>query len=475
MYQRILLSAALGCAALLSFPDTSHAQRFGWGFGGRNFSYGNYGYNNWGTGYGNMGYPYSSGWGWNSPYSYRGMSNYSYPYASGYNYPYSYGYTYTQPYYSGYSGNYTQPYTSGYYSAPTYYGATGYAGDTFASDTRDSGYQSFYRGPDQLNNQAQVRVTVPDPNAQVWIDNTPTQQRGFERWFVSPPLESGKQYMYTIKATWMQDGREVTREKKVDVNAGRTAAADFGAPRRDVTGSERDFSAPGTATQESGTNLVLGKVVSAKNNQVVITDLDGSNRRTFTVGPNADVLVNGSTGTLEGLRPGMTVQLHTQEGAPTIATRITTTQQGDRRDGSDTERDRLNNDRRDLDNTQRDQDRLNNRSDRRDLGTTPSDRTTTPAGTDRSATPRDTTPGSTTPSTTTPGTTTPGTTTPRSTAPGGRSSGGTSGTGSTSGTSGSTTSPGGTGSTSGTGTTGSGTSGTGGTSGSTTPSGGTSR
>ena len=31
MYQRLLLSAALGCAALLSFPDTSHAQRGGWG------------------------------------------------------------------------------------------------------------------------------------------------------------------------------------------------------------------------------------------------------------------------------------------------------------------------------------------------------------------------------------------------------------------------------------------------------------
>jgi len=175
MYQRLLLSAALGCAALLSFPDTSHAQRFGRGYGGRNFSYGNYGYNNWGSGYGNMGYPSSSGWGWNSPYSYQGWGN-----NYGSNYPYSYGYSYSQPYSSGYSGySYAQPYSSGYYSAPTYYGTTGYAGDTFASDTRNSGYQSFYRGPEQLGNQAQVRVTVPDPNAQVWIDNTPTQQRGF--------------------------------------------------------------------------------------------------------------------------------------------------------------------------------------------------------------------------------------------------------------------------------------------------------
>ena len=45
--------------------------------------------------------------------------------------------------------------------------------------------------------------------------------------FVSPPLEKGQRYHYTIRASWMENGKEVSREKKVDVEPGREFTVNF--------------------------------------------------------------------------------------------------------------------------------------------------------------------------------------------------------------------------------------------------------
>jgi uncharacterized protein (TIGR03000 family) len=50
---------------------------------------------------------------------------------------------------------------------------------------------------------------------------------GTERVFSSPPLEAGKDFVYTIRAAWMQDGREVSEEKTLIVTAGQPLVADF--------------------------------------------------------------------------------------------------------------------------------------------------------------------------------------------------------------------------------------------------------
>src|SRR5262245_3963279 len=71
-----------------------------------------------------------------------------------------------------------------------------------------------------------LRVTVPE-NAKLEIDGMKTTQTSSVRLFESPPLASGKKYSYTVKASWMENGKEVTREQTVSVQAGRESAVDL--------------------------------------------------------------------------------------------------------------------------------------------------------------------------------------------------------------------------------------------------------
>ena len=120
----------------------------------------------------------------------------------------------------------------GYGSAPVVgdYGGNPYYSDSVAGypnipATGDS-RQSFY-SPAGMSNRATVRVALPNPNAKVYFDDETTTQSGTNRVFNSPTLEPDKSYTYTVRATWMEDGKEVTRTKDVKVQAGRAATVDF--------------------------------------------------------------------------------------------------------------------------------------------------------------------------------------------------------------------------------------------------------
>jgi uncharacterized protein (TIGR03000 family) len=179
--------------------------------------------------YGMRGY-YGGGYnsGYYSPYTY-GYSGWTSPAWYAYNYPYStYNYGWTSAYAYPYSTNY---YTYGYPS----YGINSYVApaswDTsnpqYSQAARDlNTYRSFY-SPSQGGTDAMIKVEVPDPNARVYFDDAPTRQMGTERVFTSPPLDANKSYTYTVRATWMENGREVNRSKDVKVQAGRTAMVDF--------------------------------------------------------------------------------------------------------------------------------------------------------------------------------------------------------------------------------------------------------
>ena len=81
-------------------------------------------------------------------------------------------------------------------------------------------YQSFYPpATGQSDNTAQVIVNVP-PDAKVWFDDKPTTSTGAVRQFDSPPLKPGTRYTYDVKASWTENGREVTRTRQVEVSAG---------------------------------------------------------------------------------------------------------------------------------------------------------------------------------------------------------------------------------------------------------------
>jgi uncharacterized protein (TIGR03000 family) len=121
------------------------------------------------------------------------------------------------------------PYWSYYSPYVFWYGPRYDYGAGYGAYGWDGAYDDGYYQPDEAQlqsvpaedrNKARIMAIVPDPEARVWIDNGLTEQKGTERLFLSPPLEPGERYYYLIKATWKENGREVSKEQKVAVRAG---------------------------------------------------------------------------------------------------------------------------------------------------------------------------------------------------------------------------------------------------------------
>jgi uncharacterized protein (TIGR03000 family) len=218
-----ILGAGLATVVLLASPAPSPAQRIGVSFGdGRGgISFGS----------GGTGFYYG-----NSPYSGYRYDRYGYPGYGGYygNYSgYGYGSTYYNPGYSGYRNWGSYP---GYYGYSSDYRSPAYSSGSYnfpAGTYYQSAYPSNYATPmaassaDQANSTAAtVRVQVP-ANAQVWFGDHQTQQTGPNRLFVSPPLQANRDYSYTLRARWMDNGREVDRTRTVKVQPGATVDVNF--------------------------------------------------------------------------------------------------------------------------------------------------------------------------------------------------------------------------------------------------------
>jgi uncharacterized protein (TIGR03000 family) len=69
---------------------------------------------------------------------------------------------------------------------------------------------------------ATLVVTLP-ADATLTIDGNPTTSTSSPRVFVSPPLDPGKEFHYTLKATVMREGKPVEMVEKVNVRAGAQA------------------------------------------------------------------------------------------------------------------------------------------------------------------------------------------------------------------------------------------------------------
>lgn len=132
----------------------------------------------------------------------------------GYGYAPSYGYSY--PYYG--------------YATPSYYAPSYYAPSYDV-------VPSTYAAPANAQPSAQpvtLNVVVPKADAEVFINDTATTSTGTERAFESPALESGKNYQYTIRAQWMENGKRVEQKREVPVTAGQSVTVDFSKPAREV-------------------------------------------------------------------------------------------------------------------------------------------------------------------------------------------------------------------------------------------------
>ncbi|HXG11518.1 MAG TPA: TIGR03000 domain-containing protein [Gemmataceae bacterium] len=325
MRRAALAALAVGLVLLVA-AESAQAQRF-YGRGGFavrtpwfSFGYGTPAY------YYGWGSPYYGGWygtpgygRWYSSYYYPGYTYgwYSRPYYS--RWYYSYGY----PYY--YSSGFSPSYSSGFYGSTyyTYPSTASYAGLERPSGTT----QSFYAGPGPGNDQVLVRVTVPEANARVWIDDHPTQQGGFERVFISPPLPSGRSYSYQIRAAWTQNGQEIIREKQVTFQPGETVTVNFaesGEDRRPgAAGPLRSPPLREVDTAPARTDGAFeGRIMRVADGEVVLTDRDGGNPRTFRLAEGGQVLIDGRRADLSGLQPGMRVVVTPQAGATGVAIRL---------------------------------------------------------------------------------------------------------------------------------------------------------
>jgi uncharacterized protein (TIGR03000 family) len=175
--------------------------------------------------YGGGGYYHGGGYyrgGYYGGYN-RGYYGYGYrPYSYGGYYPY-YGYAYARPYYPYYGGTtvYNYDYAPDVYS----YGVPG-----------PSTAQSFYGPSDTTvtpsSAVAGVRVHVPDPNAELWFNDTPMRQRGEWRSFETPTLTPGKDYSYDARVRWTDPASGAVKEetRHVTVHAGENVTVDFTRP-----------------------------------------------------------------------------------------------------------------------------------------------------------------------------------------------------------------------------------------------------
>jgi uncharacterized protein (TIGR03000 family) len=190
---------------------------WGWrgsrGYYGGYYGDGFYGYysspNRWGVGFGSS-YPY---------YGYYSYPRYSY-YYPGYSY-----YSYDYPSYSYSYPSYSYPRTSSYYEPSM----DSYDGQVMMTPTR-----------------ARLEVIVPEPNAELFIQGQRMTMGGPVRTFISPDLEQGKEYTYTIKLIRNVSGRNEEDIRSVDVRAGSSTTIDFSRP------NTQSMPAPGTRDQVGG-------------------------------------------------------------------------------------------------------------------------------------------------------------------------------------------------------------------------------
>jgi len=74
--------------------------------------------------------------------------------------------------------------------------------------------------------RALIVVRLP-ATATLTIQSDPTQQTGPERTFLSTPLEPGKNYVYTLEATWNEGGQPRTIVRQLKVRAGQRSEVNF--------------------------------------------------------------------------------------------------------------------------------------------------------------------------------------------------------------------------------------------------------
>ena len=151
-------------------------------------------------------------------------------YLTSINYPFVYGsFEYPNPPGIFLPGLQRAPYTT----SPTIYSVYG-----IPPSAQGPGEYLLDTAQTPLRSTALVSVWVP-ANAELRFDGVPTDERGPYRRFTTPTLIPGREYAYTVTATWTENGRQVTQTRQVPIRAGDRLVVDFRQP---------EAPQPGTAT-----------------------------------------------------------------------------------------------------------------------------------------------------------------------------------------------------------------------------------
>lgn len=99
----------------------------------------------------------------------------------------------------------------------------GFAGSGVAQDKKTDTKKA-----DSKKVKSKLKITVPDDQAELQIENKATKPTGTVREFETPELEAGKTYEYSFSVTWRPNNYTVlTRTKSVEFKAGDDIVVDL--------------------------------------------------------------------------------------------------------------------------------------------------------------------------------------------------------------------------------------------------------
>jgi len=106
----------------------------------------------------------------------------------------------------------------------------GYSETSVSPTPQTPARQAMYP-PDSTMRQSPVYLSVRLPAfAELLFEGSKTMQMGSMRYFISPPINVDRTYVYEITAKWMEDGKVRSQIRKVDVRAGQNLVVDLTQP-----------------------------------------------------------------------------------------------------------------------------------------------------------------------------------------------------------------------------------------------------
>jgi len=170
--------------------------------------------------------PYRGGQGWsyNESYGYFGVpSTSTYPYYA------FFPYTIYTPYGYGLRGNRYGFYGDGIYGM----------NPAYLIPPRPPGYIQSMKAAakdvvlpplNQINGLAALIDIKMPCYGDLWVDGVATEQLGTDRLFRSPPLEKGGEYIYVLRARWIENGQTIEQSQQVRVHCGERVLVVFPKP-----------------------------------------------------------------------------------------------------------------------------------------------------------------------------------------------------------------------------------------------------